>query len=139
MGSLHVHIPLYQKSQSKPSIYSKNCLICRFNRHKVGRTDMSSLVEFLAIPGRTDAVSVLPDPPVVPAQGRYTDMTFLSHFPGTAGSTDALSVLPIRAAGLYKPRDQGTRVSVSFLTVAPPHSSSQIREGISKTSRGKCF
>jgi hypothetical protein len=78
MGSLHVHIPLYQKSQSRPSIYSKNCLNYRYNRHKVGSTYMSSLLEFLAIPGRTDAVSVLPDPPVEPTLGRYTDMTSLS-------------------------------------------------------------
>jgi hypothetical protein len=106
MGSLHVHIPLYQKSQSRTSINLKNWLNCRYNRHKVGSTDMSSLLEFLAILGRTDAVSVLPDPPVEPAQGRYTDMTFLSYFLGTAGSTDALSVLPIIAAGLFKPRDR---------------------------------
>jgi hypothetical protein len=63
MGSLHVHIPLYQKSQSRPSIYPKICLNCRYNRHKVGSTDMSSLLDFLAIPGRTDAVLVLPEPP----------------------------------------------------------------------------
>jgi hypothetical protein len=68
---------------------------------------MSSLFEFLAILGRTDAVSVLTDPPVEPAPGRYTDMAFLSQFKGTAGSTDTPSVLPIRATGLYKPRDQG--------------------------------
>jgi hypothetical protein len=82
---------------------------------------MSSLLEFLAIIGRTDAVSVLPDPPVEPAPCRYTDKTFLSHFPGTAGSTDVLSVLPIKAAGLYKPRDQGLGFEFLFPTVAAPH------------------
>jgi hypothetical protein len=75
---------------------------------------MSSLLEFLAFPGRTDAVSVLPDPPVEPTRGRYTDMTSLSHFLGTAGSTDNLLVLPIIGAGLYKPRDLRARVSVLF-------------------------
>jgi hypothetical protein len=101
---------------------------------------MSSLFEFLAILGRTDPVSVLPDPPVELTQGRYTDKTFLSHFPGTAGSTDVLSVLPIKAAGLYKPRDQGLGFHLFFPTVALPLlPSSQIREGISKPNHGKCF
>jgi hypothetical protein len=106
MGSLHVHTPLYQKSQSIPSINSKNWLNCRYNRHKVGSTDMSPLLELLAFPGRTDAVSVLPDPPVEPTQGWYTDKTSLSQFLRTAGSTDTLSVLPINPAGLYKARGQ---------------------------------
>jgi hypothetical protein len=113
MGSLHVHITLYQKSQSRTSINLKNWLNCRYNRHKVGSTDMSPLLEFLALPGRTDAVSVLPDPPVEPTRGRYTDMTSLSQFLGTAGSTDTLSVLPITAAGLYKPH--ALRLGFQFL------------------------
>jgi hypothetical protein len=117
MGSLHVHIPLYQKSQSRTSINLENWLNCRYNRHKVGSTDMSSLLEFLAFPSRTDAASVLPDPPVEPTRGRYTDMTSLSQFLGTAGSTDTPSVLPIIAAGPYKPRDLRARVSVLVPTV----------------------
>jgi hypothetical protein len=101
---------------------------------------MSSLFEFLAILGRTDPVSVLPDPPVEPTQGRYTDKTFLSHFQGTAGSTDTPSVLPIKAAGLYKARDQGLGFECFFQPLLRPScSSSQIREVISKPNRGKCF
>jgi hypothetical protein len=140
MGSLHVHTPLYQKSQSRTSINLKNWLNCRYNRHKVGSTDVSPLLEFLALHGRTDAVSVLPDPPVEPTQGRYTDMTSLSQFLGTAGSTDTLSVLPINSAGLYKPRDLRLGFQL-FSTVgrAPSLSHCSILEEISKTNRAKCF
>jgi hypothetical protein len=106
MGSLHVHTPLYQLSQSRLLINLKIWSNCRYNRHKVGSTDMSPLLEFLALHSRTDAMSVLPDPPVEPTRGRYTDKTSLSQFIGTAGSTDTLSVLPINTTGLYKARGQ---------------------------------
>jgi hypothetical protein len=106
MGSLHVHTPLYQKSQSRLSINLKIWSNCRYNRHKVGSTDKSPLLELLAFHGRTDAVSVLPDPPVEPTRGRYTDKTSLSQFLRTVGSTDPPSVLPINTAGLYKARGQ---------------------------------
>jgi hypothetical protein len=99
---------------------------------------MSPLLEFLALHGRTDAVSVLPDPPVEPTRGRYTDMTSLSQFLGTAGSTDTLSVLLIIAAGLYKPG--ALRLGFQFLSLAAPSlSHCSILEGISKTNRAKCF
>jgi hypothetical protein len=131
MGSLHVHIPLYQKSQSRTSINLKNWLNCRYNRHKVGSTDMSPLLEFLVLHGRTDAVSVLPDPPVEPTRGRYTDMTSLSQFLGTAGSTDTLSVLPIIASGLYKPRAMRLGFQFLFQPLATPSlSHCSILEGI---------
>jgi hypothetical protein len=106
MGSLHVHTSLYQKSQSRLSINLKIWLNCRYNRHKVSSTDENSLLELLAFHGRTDSMSVLPDPPVEPTRGRYTDKTSLSQFLRTAGSTDPLSVLPIISAGLYKARGQ---------------------------------
>jgi hypothetical protein len=112
--------PFIKNLNLEPQSISKNWLNCRYNRHKVGSTDMSSLLEFLAFPGRTDAASVLPDPPVEPTQGWYTDMTSLSHFLGTAGSTDTLSVLSIMAAGLYKPRDLRARVPVASFNRWPP-------------------
>jgi hypothetical protein len=107
MGSLHVHTSLYQKSQSKLSINLKIWVNCRYNRHKVGSIDNNSLLELLTFLGRTDAASVLPDPPPVePTPGRYTYKTSLSQFLQTTGSTGTLSVLPINPAGLYKARGQ---------------------------------
>jgi hypothetical protein len=106
MGSLHVHTSLYQKSQSRLSINLKIWVNCRYNRHKVGSTDKSSLLELLVFHGRTDVVSVLPAPPVEPTRGRYTDKTSLSQFLRIAGSTDPMSVLTIIGAGLYKARGQ---------------------------------
>jgi hypothetical protein len=100
MGSLNVHTSLYQESQSRLSIDLKIWVNCRYNRHKVGSTDKSSLSELLVFHGRTDDVSVLPDPPVEPTRCRYTDKTSLSQFLWIAGSTDPLSVLPITTAGL---------------------------------------
>jgi hypothetical protein len=140
MGSLHVHIPSTKNLNLEPQLIS-NWLNCRYNRHKVGSTDMSPLLEFLALHGRTDAVTVLPDPPPVePTWGQYTDMTSLSQFVGTAGSTDTLSVLPINSVGLYKPRT--LRLGFQFFSTvgrAPSLSHCSILEGISKTNRAKCF
>jgi hypothetical protein len=118
MGSLHVHTPLYQKSQSRLTINLKIWVNCQYNRHKVGSTDKNSLLEFLAFHGRTDTTSVQPDPPVEPTRGRYTDKTSLSHFLRTIGSTDPLSVLPINTAGLYKARGQHLGFSSSPPTVS---------------------
>jgi hypothetical protein len=139
MGSLHVHTPLYQKSQSRLSINLKIWSKCRYNRHKVGSTDKSPLLELLAFHGRTDAVSVLPDPPPVePTRGRYTDKTSLSQFPRTAGSTDTLSVLPINSAGLYKARGQSQGFQfLPTVSRAPPSSPCSILVGISKTNHAK--
>jgi hypothetical protein len=93
-------LPSLYQPQSNIFIHLKIWVNSRYNRRHVGSTDKSSLLEFLAFHGRTDAMSVLPDPPVEPTRPQYTDKTSLSHFLRTPGSTDPMSVLPITGVGL---------------------------------------
>jgi hypothetical protein len=93
-------LPSLHQTQSKFSIHLKIWVNCRYNRHYVGSTDKSSLLDFLAFHGRTGAVTVLPDPPVEPTRALYTDKDSLAQFLQTPGSTDAMPVLPITSAGL---------------------------------------